>query len=89
MDLRLREGWLLCAASAWVNERGVCDMSDDTDVRAVAEEVDAQLVAHAVVTLIVGELDKRDHLLERREGLHPLLVIAGLSDGLADPFQTR
>lgn len=56
-------------------------------MRAIAEEVYPQLVTHAVVTLVVGKLDKGDHLLQRSEGLHPLLVAPCLSDRFADPLQ--
>lgn len=53
-----------------------------------AEEVDSQLVAHSVITLIVGKLNKRDHLLQRAEGFDTLLVILSVNNGLADLFQT-
>lgn len=55
---------------------------------SVTEEVYSQLVAHAVVTLVVGELNKRDHLLERSEGFDALLVVPGFGDCLADLFET-
>lgn len=56
-------------------------------MRTVAEQVYPQLVAHAVVTLVVGKLDKGDHLLQRSEGLHPFLVAPRLSNRFADPLQ--
>lgn len=51
---------------------------------SVAEEVYPQLVTHAVVTLIVGELHKCDHFLERTKGFDPLFIITGFGYGLAD-----
>ena len=54
----------------------------------IAEEVDSQLVAHAIITLIISKLDKSDHLLKGRKGLHPLLIVFGLSYGLAYPLQS-
>uniref|UniRef100_A0A0E9VVF9 Uncharacterized protein n=1 Tax=Anguilla anguilla TaxID=7936 RepID=A0A0E9VVF9_ANGAN len=52
-------------------------------MRAVAEEVEAKLVAHAVVTLIVGKLHKGDHLLDggKRPSFSPHHF--GISDGFA------
>lgn len=53
---------------------------------SVAEEVYSQLITHAVVTLVVGKLNKCDHFLERAEGFDSLLIILGVGYGLADLF---
>lgn len=52
-----------------------------------AEEVYPQLIPHAVVTLIVGKLNKCDHFLERAEGFDALLIIPSFGYGLADLFE--
>lgn len=71
---------------------GVCrckyESRNDTHMGAITEEVYSQLITHAVVTLIVGKLNKRDHFLEWSEGFEPLLIIPCFSDGLADLLQT-
>lgn len=55
---------------------------------AIAEQIYSQLVTHSVVTLIIGKLNKRDHLLDRSKSFHALFITVGLNDGLADLFET-
>lgn len=59
-----------------------------THVGSVAEEVYSQLITHAIVTLIIGKLNKCDHLLERSKGFDALFIIPGFSYSLADLFET-
>lgn len=55
---------------------------------AIAEQVYSQLVAHSVVTLVVGKLNECDHLLDRSESFDAVLIAVGFNDGLADLFET-
>lgn len=55
---------------------------------AIAEQIYSQLVTHSVVTLIIGKLNKRDHLLDRSKSFDALFITMGLNDGLADLFET-
>lgn len=59
-----------------------------THVGSVAEEVYSQLITHAIVALIIGKLNKCDHLLERSKGFDALFIIPGFSYSLADLFET-
>lgn len=57
-------------------------------MRAVTEQVYSQLVTHSVVTLVVGKLNKCDHLLDWSERFDAIFVTVGLHDGLADLFES-
>lgn len=59
-----------------------------THMGSVAEEVYPQLITHAIVTLVVGELDECDHFLDWTESFDPLLIILGFGYRLADLFET-
>lgn len=55
---------------------------------AIAEQVYSQLVTHPIVTLIVGKLDKSDHLLDRSKSFDALFIAVGLNNGFADLLET-
>lgn len=57
-------------------------------MRAITEQVYSQLITHSVVTLVVGKLNKCDHLLDRSKSFDALFVTVGLHDGLADLFES-
>lgn len=57
-------------------------------MRAIAEQIYSQFVTHSVVTLIVGKLNKRDHLLDGSKSFDALFITVGLNDGLADLSET-
>lgn len=71
-----------------VLELCVCYLCIFTYMGPIAEEVNSQLVAHSIITFIISELNKCDHLLNGSESFHPLLVVFGLSYCLAYPFQS-
>lgn len=59
-----------------------------TYVGSETEKVHSEFIAHAVVTFIVGKLNKRDHLLKRSKGFDALFIIPSFCNGLADLFES-